>query len=114
MSVAPFVNLGVFEEYEPSRKLLKLHLVDMKTFTKVAVIQESTLIPNSSPALYGNCDFSTFPNGDIVVMNYPTDTMTLYDKKENTKIHYWRCKCEKSKQRLYGGPSKKGYYCASI
>lgn len=85
MSVAPFVNLGVFEEYDSSRKFLKLHLVDMKTFTKVAVIQESTLIPNSSPALYGNCDFSTFPNGDIVVMNYPTDTMTLYDKKGKYK-----------------------------
>ncbi|MDA1577298.1 hypothetical protein PDJ96_14575 [Bacillus cereus group sp. BY17LC] len=85
MDVAPFVNLGVFEEYEPSRKFFKLHLIDMKTFTKVAVIQESILIPNTSPALYGNCDFSTFPNGDIVVMNYPTDTMTLYDKKGNYK-----------------------------
>lgn len=85
MSVVPFVNLGVFEEYEPSRNFLKLHLIDMKNFTKVAVIQESTLIPNTSPALYGNCDFSTFPNGDIVVMNYPTDTMTLYNKKGKYK-----------------------------
>lgn len=85
MSVAPFVNLGVFEEYEPSRKFLKLHLVDMKNFTKVAVIQESVLIPNTSPALYGSCDFSIFPNGDIVVMNYPADTMTLYDKKGKYK-----------------------------
>lgn len=81
MSVAPFVNLGVFEEYEPGRKFLKLHLIDMKNFTKVTVIQESILIPNTSPAQYGRCDYSTFPNGDIVVMNYPTDTMTLYDKK---------------------------------
>ncbi|USL15801.1 hypothetical protein [Bacillus thuringiensis] len=85
MAVAPFVNLGVFEEYEPSRKFFKLHLIDMKNFTKVNVIQESTLIPNTSPGLYGNCDFSTFPNGDVVVMNYPTDTMTLYDKKGKYK-----------------------------
>ncbi|WP_319618364.1 hypothetical protein [Bacillus cereus group sp. BfR-BA-01700] len=81
MSVAPFVNLGVFEEYQPGRTFLKLHLVDMKKFTKVTIIQESLLMPNTSPALYGRCDYSTFPNGDIVVMNYPTDTMTLYDKK---------------------------------
>ncbi|MEH0979222.1 hypothetical protein AB1I92_07875 [Bacillus mobilis] len=85
VSVAPFVNLGVFEEYEPSRKFLKLHFVDMKKFTKITVIQESTLIPNTSPSLYGSCDFSTFPNGDVVVMNYPTDTMTLYDKKGKYK-----------------------------
>ncbi|PEL81160.1 hypothetical protein [Bacillus wiedmannii] len=85
MSVAPFVNLGVFEEYEPSRKFVKLHLVDMKNFTKVNIIQESISIPNTMPTEYGQCDYSTFPNGDIVVMNYPTDTMTLYDKKGKYK-----------------------------
>ncbi|MDM5193555.1 hypothetical protein QUG02_11260 [Bacillus hominis] len=85
MSVAPFVNLGVFEAYESGSEFLKLHLIDMKKFTKINVIQESLLIPNTSPALYGSCDYSAFPNGDIVVMNYPKDTMTLYNKKGEYK-----------------------------
>ncbi len=85
MSVAPFVNLGVFEEYKPGRELLNLHLIDMKKFIKINVIQESLRIPNTSPVLYGECDYSAFPNGDIVVMNYPKDTMTLYNKKGEYK-----------------------------
>ncbi|AYF06346.1 hypothetical protein MLA2C4_11890 [Bacillus mobilis] len=81
MSVAPYANLGVFEEYEVGSKTVSYHLIDMKTFKRINIITESKLIPNSYPASYGSSEAYTFLNGDLIIMNYASDMMTLYDKK---------------------------------
>ncbi len=81
MTIAPYANLGVFEEYEVGSKTVNFDLIDMKTFKRINTITESKLIPNSYPASYGSCEANTLLNGDIIIMNYANDRMTLYDKK---------------------------------